>query len=452
LALAVLSTLGAAEVVSVAADDEALQMWRSAAFQRSFLGSYGAKTEVEPRVNVTERAVLTEVATLMASKGGAEKARKLLERSIAPDATAVFDFTLGSLYLQADRLDASARWYQKAIVKFPSFLRAHKNLGLVYIRQSAFDKAGPSLAKAIELGDASGLSFGLLGFAYLQTQSYTAAEGAYRQAMLLQPETVDWQLGLVRALFKETKFEEAASLCGNLIEKDPARAEYWLLQSSAYLGMKQPLKAAQNYEALDAAGLATAPTLNTLGDIYVNEGVLDLAVSAYLRAMDRDDQASSESYLRDAEVLAARGAAEEAARLLERVKTRMGQQIADADRKRVLKLEARLAGSRQSAGTEQLKFLEEMVELDPMDGEALILLGQFYAGSGNTEKACFLYERAAGIDKFEAEAKLRHAQCLVRNGRYKDAVPLLKRTLELRPRDDVSRYLEQVERVARTKN
>jgi hypothetical protein len=31
-------------------------------------------------------------------------------------------------------------------------------------------------------------------------------------------------------------------------------------------------------------------------------------------------------------------------------------------------------------------------------------------------------------------------------------VPLLKRALELNPRDDVVRYLEQVERIARSQN
>jgi hypothetical protein len=41
---------------------------------------------------------------------------------------------------------------------------------------------------------------------------------------------------------------------------------------------------------------------------------------------------------------------------------------------------------------------------------------------------------------------------LVKAGRYQDAVPLLKRAQELKPRDDIARYLEQVERAARTRN
>ncbi len=36
-------------------------------------------------------------------------------------------------------------------------------------------------------------------------------------------------------------------------------------------------------------------------------------------------------------------------------------------------------------------------------------------------------------------------------GRYADALPLLRRVQELKPRDDIARYLEQVERLAKAR-
>ena len=87
--------------------------------------------------------------------------------------------------------------------------------------------------------------------------------------------------------------------------------------------------------------------------------------------------------------------------------------------------------------------------LDPLDGEALMLLGRHYAQANAPEKAIFYYERAEGIEAVEADARLRHAQLLVAQSRFQDAVPLLKRAQELKPRDDVGHYLEQVERLAR---
>jgi tetratricopeptide (TPR) repeat protein len=95
-----------------------------------------------------------------------------------------------------------------------------------------------------------------------------------------------------------------------------------------------------------------------------------------------------------------------------------------------------------------VKILEEIVRLDPLEGETLILLGQFYATT-DMEKAIFYFERAAALEAFEASAKLRHGQLLVKNGKYQEALPLLKRAYELKPREEVQRYTEQVERAAR---
>ena len=91
------------------------------------------------------------------------------------------------------------------------------------------------------------------------------------------------------------------------------------------------------------------------------------------------------------------------------------------------------------------------VALDPLDGEALILLGQHSSRAGEIEKAIFYYERAASLEKFEADAKVRHAQLLVKTGNYADALPLLRRAQQLKPRDNIQDYLEQVERVAKSR-
>jgi Flp pilus assembly protein TadD len=105
----------------------------------------------------------------------------------------------------------------------------------------------------------------------------------------------------------------------------------------------------------------------------------------------------------------------------------------------------------EHAGEAEIRLLEELVALDPLDGESLILLGQYCARSGDTEKAVFYYERAESLEKHEADAKIRHAQLLVGQGKYGEALPLLRRAQDLKPRDDVQKYLEQVERVAKTR-
>lgn len=439
---------------AAANEAEAQTLWRDPAFQRQFMGSYGVRSEIEPRVTMVEKEQMEKILLLLGADDGLDKARVLLEKTVVqPAASAVFDFTLANVWLQQEKYDAAAESYQKAIEKFPFFQRAYKNLGLVRIRgTNGMEQAIQPLTRAIELGANDGLTYGLLAHAYASTEQFVSAESAYRQALLLQPATVDWKLGLARCLFRQQKYEEAATMCAELMARDPQRVDYWLLQANAYVGLKQPVKAAEIYEYLDLSGRAPTAALNTLGDIYVNEGTMDLAADAYLRAMSRDAAGKPGTYIRNAEVLGQRGASSEAVRVVDEVKRAFGGRLSIDERKRVLKLEARIAAAVGRAGAEQAKLLEEIVALDPLDGEALILLGQYHATAGNIEKACFHFETAAGIEKFEAEAKLRHGQCLVRNARYQEAIPLLKRSQELKPRDDVGRYLEQVERVARVRN
>ena len=113
----------------------------------------------------------------------------------------------------------------------------------------------------------------------------------------------------------------------------------------------------------------------------------------------------------------------------------------------MLRLRARIAVA-QGAGEEEALVLKEILEIDPLDGDALILLGQHSRRSGDVEQAIFYFERAAGIEGFEAEALVRHAQAVVSQGNYSAALPLLRRAQQIDPRDNIQEYLEQVERVA----
>jgi len=431
--------------------DQPETFWRDPSFQRAFMGSYSVRPEIEPRVSIIEKELMEKVMRLMSEESGTPKAIELLEKNIHPATSAIFDFTLANLHFQENHLTNAASGYQAAIAKFPSFQRAHKNLGLIRIRQGDFDAAISPLTQAIELGVNDGMTYGLLGYAYTMTEQYISAESAYRLAMMFQPKTLDWKLGLCRTLFKQQKFAESIALCGELLKRDPGKSDYLLLQANAYLGLKQPDKAAELYELLDLSGKTPVAALHTLGDIYANDGHYDQAADAYARAFARDGKPDLSRQLRNVEVLVSRSANEPAATLLKKISGHVGKDVSDEVRKRMLKLEARLAAARNEAGAEQARILEEIVALDPLDGDALILLGQYHAAT-NMEKAVFYFERAEGIEHYEADARLRHGQILVKNGKYPEALPFLKRAQELKPREDVQRYIEQVERAARLKN
>lgn len=423
-------------------------IWNDPVFQKQFIGGYGFNAEIEPRVTPDEVKILEKVRPLMANDlPGAEA---MLAKQIKPASSAILDFTLGGIQFQQDKMNDALANYQKAVEKFPSFRRAWRNLGLIHARNAKYDDAIAAFTKMIELGGGDAYSYGLLGFAYAAKQDYQAAEVSYKNALLLQPLNTEWRLGLTRCVFKQEKFEDAASLLDVLIEKYPDKIEFWLLQANTYIGMKQPLKAAINLEAVDRLGKAGADTLYLLGDIYVTENLPDLAVRAYQRAVDADPNQSLARPLRSAEVLAARGAVTQAQLVVAHVsKSAIKQE--GAERSKLLKLEARLSMAQSGGGPETVKVLEEIIKLDPLDGEGLLLLGQHYSRQNEPDRAIFYYERASSIDAFEGQAKLRQAQVLVGMRRYGDAIPLLRRSQEIKPRDDIARYLADVERAARSR-
>lgn len=434
--------------VAALTEDE-IAIWNDPAFKKQFVLSYLAETDVEPRITQDERETMIEILDLIAAEE-MDKAVVLLQKNRGEKSSAVFDFTLANIHFQSENLEQAAADYQVAVGKWEKFRRAWRNLGLIYVRLNKYEEAIPALTKVIQLGGADALTYGLLGFCYSNVGKDLSAESAFRMANLLDPETMDWKMGLARSFFKQERFADAASLTKQLLKDYPERSDLWLLQANAYIGMNEPMKAAENYEIVDRLGGSTSASLNMLGDIYINNELFDVAAANYIRAMEMDEKVAPDRAIRAAKALTARGELSVTRMLLESIERLRGSALSDDTRKELLKLHARIAVA-EGAGDEEAKVLEQIVAMDPLDGEALILLGQHCSRNEEPEKAIFYYERAESIEKYEADAKVRHAQLLVQLNRYDEAIPLLRSAQQITPRDNVQKYLEQVERVQKGK-
>lgn len=423
--------------------------WTRPAFVERFIGSFGMLAPFEPRLSAEETELLRRVAEQM--RIDANAAATLLRAGKRPDGShsAHIDFTLGNIAFQAGRMAEAIAEYREAIRKHPEFLRAHTNLGIALVRENNFAAAVPALSKAVELGGGDGLTFGLLGYAYLQLERFNSAEIAYRNSIVFDPDNADWNLGLAKALMEGHKYRETITLLDTILAKQPNNADLWLYQAAAFSGAGEPNRAAANYEIVRRLGRITPEALITLGDIYTQTGAGDIALEVYVEAITRNPNQPLDRILSSARALVLRGATEQGTALINQIKSTYRGRLSARDQLEVQKLEARIAVM-QGRTNEALPLLERIITEDPLDAPTLILLGQGYAAAGEREKAEFMFSRAALVRGYETQALFAHARFLALAGHYSRAVPLLERAQNIRPTEGISRYLEQVRQAARS--
>ncbi|MEK7780785.1 MAG: tetratricopeptide repeat protein [Verrucomicrobiota bacterium] len=428
-------------------DHELASVWNDADFQRRLVGSYGFASEAEPKLQPDELEKYRTIVVPILTNSDPKKIISTIEGLTGPRASAVFDFTLGNVYFQREDLTNAVKHFEMAILKFPDYRRAQKNLAFALVRDGKYAEAIKPLTRTIALGGGDGKVFGLLGFASLSQGRNVSAEAAYRQALVFEPENLDFKLGLVKSSIGTGNYDYALAMLDELLKQYPERDNLWTLQANLFIQKEQPAKAAISLEMLRRLGKATPPSLNLLGDLYMAQESRDLALGAYLEAMDKDNGQNPAKALRPAQILVSRGAFTEAQQLFTKMRAATTP-LTGADELRLLKLESKVAMS-TGAGEKAIESLEQIIQKDPLDAEALMLAGDYYAKNNQKEKAEFRYQTAAGISGYEAEAFVKHAQLLVQSQKYPQAAELLKKAQKVKPRDNVQRYLEKVEQLAR---
>jgi tetratricopeptide (TPR) repeat protein len=426
-------------------DHELASIWNAPDFTRRLLGSYGFPSDVEPRSTPEEQAVYRDkVVPLL--REDPRKAVPVLQDLVKPSASALFDFTLGNIYFQTEDLTNAVHYFQSALAKFPDFRRAQKNLGFAFVRAGNYSEAIQPLSRTAALGGADGKVFGLLGFSHLNLGRFASAEGAYQQALLFEPDNVDFKLGLVKCAVATAKYDHALALLDELVEQYLERDSLWTVQANIYIQKEQPAQASISLEMLRRLGKTTPQNLYLLGDLYMAQDIQDLALAAYLEAIEKDEARNASKALRAAQVLVSRSAFEHARQIFGKI--REGGPLPEADELKLLKLESKVS-LLSGAGAQAIQTLEQIIQKNPLDAEALLLAGDFYAKNDQREKAEYRYQTAAHISGSEAEAYVKHAQLLVQSQKYPQAIELLRKAQKVRPRDNVQRYLEKMEQLAR---
>lgn len=421
--------------------------WSNPEFKKRFIGSYGFDLEINPKITSDESELLQQVAEYMTSDPN--EAIRILEAGLTAESSAALEYTIGSLYLQGGNTEKAIDTYKAAIKKFPNFFRAYQNLGFALVQQSKYEEAKPMLIEAIEIGGGNGTLFGLLGYCFLNTGDTSLSLDAYRQALLYQPESSDWLLGKLNSLLDLRMNDEAIGMLSDLIEKSPSDANFWMMQANAYMGSRDFEKALANLELVSRMGSASPASLALLGDILLNEGLADLAVERYSEAVKKGELPASKM-LKAAEGLAQRGSIDESLELVSKIEASYASTLSPKDELALLNLKASGAiaqGNNETAS----EILEKIVSKDPLNGKALLLLGDLYKSEGDTENAMIQYERAAKVKGFEPKALIALARLEVALKDYKSAIINLRRANALEPKAYLEDYISRLEAATKSR-
>lgn len=425
------------------------EFWNQPSIKRYFLESYEPLTDLEPRPSEEEAIVLKQFQELYALPETQDQAKQVVFDAIALQPGPVLYFMAGSIEAESGNIDKAIPYYEKAIEAFPRFRRVRRNIGLMYVRNGNWDKVIEHYSKVIELGGQDAIVHGLLGLSYINQDKAISAETSYRNAVVLDPKTKDWKLGLAKALLAQSKWKEAIAVLDEILIEEPENEIIWLSQSNAYIGLEELDKAVANQEIVDRLGKSTPESLELMGNIYSSQGLGELAIKYYQKAIKAGAKQPVSTHIGIAELLVGRGSMREAGMIAAQIRKARGDRIGKEDDTRLLRLESQVALATDQ-GEKVIPILRRLIENDPMDGKALIMLGGFYTQQDTIDgyaSADIYYERAIKIPEEEYNGLIKWARSFVSRERYDKAIPLIERANTLKPQEHITRYLDQVRRI-----
>lgn len=450
----------------------ARQVFQDPKWGQEFAYSFTPNAELEPKITAIEADFFKQIQPLIQAGDMLQAKNRLETEQVVgnPEANPAMIFTLGNFYwmmsqeaqgVAAKTMEETAiRYYKQAIEKFPNYLRAHKNLGQLYMQQDKTDLALPHLVKALTLGDNEARTYGVIGYIYFTQNKPVSSETALRNALSLDPSNKNFRVLLGQALLEQNRYAEANALFKEILQEDPNNTDIWLAQFNTFMGMDKIDEAAANLEIVRLMGKAKPEQLMLLGNIYINKGMLGLATDTFVSALEiSTSDNDKESLISAASTLTSFGAYSDATRLMDAVEKGFEGKLSDRESLNILTLRSRIAIA-EGEGARAANILEDILSRDAMNADALLTLGRYYSDMVETEdgelprdreRAVLYFERAQDHpnEDVRVNSYLQHGQLMVRIKRFADAVDLIEKAQDIKKQDHVETFLAQVRQAAR---
>ena len=366
---------------------------------------------------------------------------RLLETMISdeePESPA-FEFVLGNMYFMQDRLVSAEARYMSAVKRYPEFLRAWFNLGVMRFTMARYAEAIPCFTKVIALGDREAETLGLLAYCLQRTGNGLVAEMAYMQALTAEPDNIELVEGLLKLYLQNGNRVRAEALLRQGLRLDPGDGEKYLLYAKSLQEDGRLMQAIVVLEMADSFDLLDEEGLLYLGNLQVQNKLFPEAVASYRKVIDLNPDLGVDRLLTYARMLVGDGRLDEAEAILSGLEEQLDQRT----RIPFLRAASEIAFAR-SDWVQARRRLEEMLSVAPLDGEGLVRLGQVHQMEGDLARAELVLERAYRLEDSRYRASLELANLAVRNRRIDRSITYLEQAIRLEESAELREHLERM--------
>lgn len=396
-----------------------------------------------------EQSFARQLQPLLQQKNYQTIADLFRQRPLANDSSALLVLR-GQVLLSLQQYEAAASALEAALARQPDLALAHQALSLVLMQQQQYQQARPHLVAAINLGVVDAQVYGQLAYINLQTAQAASAVAGYQQALLLQPDNNQWQQGLLYALIQSQAWPQAQAMLEQLLQQQPDDKALWLQRSQLALSMGNNNQALSSIEVALRLGENATDNLLLAAQLHLNSGSAERGASLLQQVITAkpDTQNWHSPLIQTATYLAQqqqwpalRNLLKQGALPLQKLPVQQQAQLA--------LVKAQLA-SADNQPKQALTALQHAVALDPLSGEALLALAQWYQAQGNIELASINYSRAATIKAVQIPALQAQAQLEINRQQYQTALRLLQQVLQLAPeRQDIADNIRSLQQLVR---
>lgn len=334
------------------------------------------------------------------------------------------------IYFSLEMHDKAEATYLDVLKRMPHLIRAHADLGQLYLVKEQLPKAREHFARAVALGSDEALIHGQLGYLNLTQFGAYSAISSYQRAVALEPENMQWLQGLLAALTQARMFESAQALLNDIISRQPELPTLWLNQAALALNSENYRSALTSLEMAMVLGDTDHRNRKTLAQLHLQLG-------SYDRAIELLDEGLRQNYFDGSGIdeyftwLTRQGMWNKAEQMLKIVSRNIDRLSADEQSQyhvAVAQVAAHKGDYKKAEGT-----FRRALELNPANGNALIANATFLTQQKMYVEAELIYMRAEAVSGAEKQALLGRSQLYIQMQDYSAALTQLRAALQKFP-------------------